>query len=230
MVKRTHFDAIPSPDSSDSRGGGECGDGGRRGCPCPAIGAGGDTGARRDRHSRHQPGRAEAPAVRAIKPDDKQQMSRISFQRNTPEGWQDTIKRMVALNGLTIEPAVAREVVKYLSDSHGLAPEEAKPVAYEVERRVVVDEQYTASGDLQGVCNACHSLGRVRSQRRTRNEWELLINDAPRLVSAHGPSGLPAHGTRAARPWAGRPSARHPSPFTRRPWITCRSRLPAADP
>jgi quinohemoprotein amine dehydrogenase len=109
------------------------------------------------------------------RPDDKGQLTRISFQRNTPEGWQDTIRRMVALNGLKLDPAVGREVVKYLSDNLGLAPEEARPVAYEVEKRVVFEENYTASNDLQGVCNACHSLGRVRSQRRTRSEWELLI-------------------------------------------------------
>lgn len=106
--------------------------------------------------------------------DDRQQMSRISFQRNTPEGWQDTIKRMVALNGLRIEPATAREVVKYLSNHLGLAPDEARPAAYEVERRLV-DETYTASTDLNGVCNACHTLGRVISQRRTRGEWDGLI-------------------------------------------------------
>jgi quinohemoprotein amine dehydrogenase len=106
--------------------------------------------------------------------DEKQQISRISFQRHTPEGWQDTIRRMVALNGLKIEPAAAREVVKYLSNNLGLAPEEARPALYEVERRLV-DEQYTASTDLNGVCNACHSLGRVISQRRTRSEWDLLI-------------------------------------------------------
>ena len=68
--------------------------------------------------------------------DDKQQMSRISFQRNTPEGWQENIRRMAALNGLKIDPGTAREVVKYLSDHLGLAPEEAKPAAFEVERRI----------------------------------------------------------------------------------------------
>lgn len=109
------------------------------------------------------------------RPDDKGQMSRISFQRNTPEGWQDTIKRMMALNGLRMDPAVGREVVKYLSDNLGLAPEEARPAAYEVERRVVVDETAFATDDVKGVCNACHSMGRVISQRRTRTEWELLI-------------------------------------------------------
>jgi quinohemoprotein amine dehydrogenase len=109
------------------------------------------------------------------RPDDKGQMSRISFQRNTPEGWQDTIKRMVALNGVKLDPAVGREVVKYLSDNLGLAPEEAKPAAFEAERRVVYDQDAFAAADIKGVCNACHSLGRVISQRRTRGEWELLI-------------------------------------------------------
>jgi quinohemoprotein amine dehydrogenase len=105
--------------------------------------------------------------------DEKQQISRLSFQRNTPEGWQDTLKRMVALNGLKIEPQTAREVVKYLSDHLGLAPEEARPVAWEVERRLV-DFKYTSS-DVEGLCNRCHTLGRVLSQRRTRGEWDGLI-------------------------------------------------------
>lgn len=106
--------------------------------------------------------------------DDKQQISRLSFQRNTPEGWQDSLKRMVALNGLKIEPETARDVVKYLSNHLGLAPEEARPAAFEVERRLV-DYKYTASSDVEGLCNRCHSLGRVISQRRTRGEWDGLI-------------------------------------------------------
>ena len=109
------------------------------------------------------------------RPDDKGQLSRISFQRNTPEGWQDTIKRMVALNGLKLDPAVGREVVKYLSDNLGLAPDEAKPAAFEAERRVVYDQDAFLAEDIKGVCNACHSVGRIISQRRTRSEWELLI-------------------------------------------------------
>jgi quinohemoprotein amine dehydrogenase len=109
------------------------------------------------------------------RPDDKGQLSRISFQRNTPEGWQDTITRMMALNGLKLDPAVGRDVVKYLSDNLGLAPEEARPAAFEVERRVVYDQEAFLTDDIKGVCNACHSVGRVISQRRTRSEWELLI-------------------------------------------------------
>jgi len=108
------------------------------------------------------------------RPDDKGQMSRISFQRNTPEGWQLVIQRMASLNGLNIEPETARQVVKYLSNNLGLAPEEARPAAWEAERRLI-DFKYTASADAESTCNKCHSLGRVISQRRTKSEWDLLI-------------------------------------------------------
>src|SRR5688572_31163605 len=46
--------------------------------------------------------------------DEKNRMSRISYRRTTPEGWQETIKRMVRLSKLQIEPENAREVLKYL--------------------------------------------------------------------------------------------------------------------
>lgn len=105
--------------------------------------------------------------------DDKQQISRISFQRTTPEGWERVIRRMVALNGLRIEPETARVVLRYLSNHLGLAPEEARPAAFEAERRLV-DYKYEANEDAEKVCTACHSMGRVISQRRTREEWQLL--------------------------------------------------------
>ena len=108
------------------------------------------------------------------RPDDKGQMSRISFIRTTPEGWQTIIQRMAALNGLNIEPADARQVLKYLATNHGLAPEEAKPVAWESEKRLI-DFKYTPSADAESTCNKCHSLGRVMSQRRTKTEWDLLV-------------------------------------------------------
>src|SRR5438132_294057 len=57
------------------------------------------------------------------KVDDKGRLTRISFRRTTPEGWEETIKRMVSLNNVKIEPSEAREVLRYLADRHGLAPE-----------------------------------------------------------------------------------------------------------
>jgi len=106
--------------------------------------------------------------------DDKGRMSRISYRRTTPEGWQETIRRMVTLNKAEIEPADAREIVKYLSDELGLAPEEVKPAAFEVERRLI-DFTYTANADAAAVCSSCHSIGRVMLQRRTPKEWDLVL-------------------------------------------------------
>src|SRR5262245_19476925 len=57
--------------------------------------------------------------------DDKSNLSRISWERATPEGWEQAIKRMMRLNGLTLTPPEARTILKYLSTYHGLAPEEA---------------------------------------------------------------------------------------------------------
>jgi quinohemoprotein amine dehydrogenase len=100
-------------------------------------------------------------------------MSRISYMRATPEGWQHKMRRMMGLNGLQIEPLMAREVVRYLSNNLGLAPEEFRPAAFEAERRMI-DFTYP-DRDTELSCKQCHSLGRVISQRRTREEWELLI-------------------------------------------------------
>ncbi len=106
--------------------------------------------------------------------DDKGRLTRISYRRTTPEGWEETIKRMVSLNDVKIEPSEAREILRYLSDHHGLAPEEAQPAAFEVERRMI-DHKYTADKDTEDTCIKCHSMGRVMSQRRTNEEWELVI-------------------------------------------------------
>jgi quinohemoprotein amine dehydrogenase len=107
--------------------------------------------------------------------DAKHRFTRISYRRTTPEGWQETIRRMVSLNKASIEPDQAREVVKYLSDHLGLAPEEVKPAAFEVERRLI-DFKYAGDAETERVCSSCHSIGRVMLQRRSAQEWNLLVN------------------------------------------------------
>lgn len=106
--------------------------------------------------------------------DEERRMSRISYQRTTPEGWQQTVRRMVLLNDLQIEPEDAREAVAYLATYHGLAPEEAEEGAFHSERRDNLDYYYAADPETQITCNRCHSMGRVLNQRRTREEWDLL--------------------------------------------------------
>src|SRR5271156_922771 len=68
--------------------------------------------------------------------DQQGNMQRISWERTTPEGWQEALKRMILSDGVTLAPPEARAIVKYLSASHGLAPEEARPIMYDAERRI----------------------------------------------------------------------------------------------
>ncbi len=107
--------------------------------------------------------------------DDKGNLSRISWERATPEGWSEALKRMVRLNGLTITPDEARSVVKYLATYHGLAPEEAKPVMYIPEHRLI-DETNIPNDSVRGACTTCHAMGRPMSWRRSKNDWRLLAN------------------------------------------------------
>jgi quinohemoprotein amine dehydrogenase len=102
-------------------------------------------------------------------------MQRISYERKTPEGWEMTVRRMVALNNVKLNPADARTIVRYLSDNQGLAPAELRPGRFEVERRMI-EYRYTADTRTETTCRACHSMGRVITQRRTRGEWELLVS------------------------------------------------------
>jgi len=106
--------------------------------------------------------------------DDKNRMTRISYRRATPENWELTIRRMISLNHAVLTPEVARKVIKSLSDSNGLAPEEARPAMFEPERRLI-DYTYAADKDLNTLCSGCHSMGRVISERRTKDEWVGLM-------------------------------------------------------
>ena len=106
--------------------------------------------------------------------DDSGNLTRISWERTTPEGWQEVIKRMVRSNGLQLTPEEARAIVKSLSASHGLAPEEAESVMYMAEH-ATPDEAYPTR-DMRTTCASCHAFGRPASWRRSPDEWKLLLN------------------------------------------------------
>lgn len=106
-------------------------------------------------------------------PDAKGNLSRISWVRTTPEGWAQAIKRMVRLNGLQVTPDESRAIVRYLADFHGLAPEEARPVMYLPEHRIV-DEAAIPSDTVRQACAACHAFAQPLSWRRSKTEWKLL--------------------------------------------------------
>src|SRR6266404_9850496 len=104
-------------------------------------------------------------------------MRRISYIRTSPEVWEQAIKRMIRLNGLVIKPEEAREILRYLSNNNGLAPEEAKTAFWEAEHRMFRNQNDKIPDDaLQHTCNYCHTIRRVLTQRRTRDDYEKLIN------------------------------------------------------
>src|SRR5215467_5234000 len=141
--------------------------------------------------------------------DEKGNLSRISWERTTPEGWEEAIKRMVRLNGVALDPAEARPILKYLATYHGLAPEEAKPVMYMAEQRII--DENIPNETVRSTCMNCHALGRAFSWRRTKDEWRLLTNlhsalypqaeaafRRPALMDAGGGGGRGGRGGAAA--------------------------------
>jgi quinohemoprotein amine dehydrogenase len=107
--------------------------------------------------------------------DDKGNMLRISWERATPEGWEEAIKRMVRLRGVKLSPDEARSVLKYLATDHGLAPEEAKPIMYYAEHRIQ-DETNIPNDNVKGACANCHPMARPLSWRRSADDWKYLAN------------------------------------------------------
>ena len=107
--------------------------------------------------------------------DKQHRMGRISYIRTTPEVWQEIIKRMMRLNGAVATPAEVRDIVRYLANNNGLAPEEMVPAFWDVEHRLS-GHQFDRVPDaaIQHTCNYCHTVGRVLAQRRTRDDYEKL--------------------------------------------------------
>ncbi|MEE9393664.1 MAG: quinohemoprotein amine dehydrogenase subunit alpha [Planctomycetota bacterium] len=105
--------------------------------------------------------------------DDRGHMTRISYMRKSPEGWEITLKRMVRLQQVYLEGDDARLILRYLASEHGLTREEAARGMYENERRVHWTEE-KEDEDFRKTCAACHALGRVLNEYRDADEWKLL--------------------------------------------------------
>jgi quinohemoprotein amine dehydrogenase len=104
--------------------------------------------------------------------DEKGLMTRISYERKSPEAWELTLKRMVRTGRVQLSPDQAKEVVRYLSNEHGLAPAEARSIFYRAEKRPQLET--AVSQEVGETCNRCHLAAWYLSQRRTKEEWGLL--------------------------------------------------------
>ncbi len=109
------------------------------------------------------------------RPDGPGRLARISAVRKTPEGWVMTIFRMQHVHGLKLSDAQRDALVRYLADTQGLAPSEAKPARFALERRPNVPD-LELPGNLQTMCARCHSAARIALQRRDAGEWLKNVN------------------------------------------------------
>jgi quinohemoprotein amine dehydrogenase len=126
--------------------------------------------------------------------DSEQHMSRISYMRKTPEGWEETVQRMIRLHHVSLSSADAREIVRYLSDNQGLTASELEKVSYALEQR---DEPEQVPNEAaKKACATCHSYAKVALQRRTKEEWfklkDFLLAVYPTLVYQHRQIDWPA--------------------------------------
>ena len=106
---------------------------------------------------------------------DDGKLSRISYQRKTPEGWLMSVVRMQISHGLELSNEDRRNVVKHLANTQGLAPSETDGVRYGLERRLNTIETFREE-ELGEMCARCHSGARAALQRRPAKEWQQLIN------------------------------------------------------
>ena len=108
-------------------------------------------------------------------------LARISEQRKAPEGWYMTLFRMKNLHKVQITDEEHGILMKLLSDTQGLAPAETSDYRYALERESHFAEKYNAVDSLDPAglarrCALCHSFARSALQRRTEDEWRLLVN------------------------------------------------------
>lgn len=101
------------------------------------------------------------------------EIERIADVRKTPEGWELTISRMQNAWGVNITDEQKRQIIKELSYTNGLTPEET-----EESMDWITKKGTTMSANPEGVftetCLKCHASEQPMAQRRTDDEWEKL--------------------------------------------------------
>ncbi|MHB1024827.1 MAG: quinohemoprotein amine dehydrogenase subunit alpha [Desulfobacteria bacterium] len=101
-------------------------------------------------------------------------VSRISYLRQVPEAWEETLWRHKRIHGLSITKEEKEALLRYFSDKQGLAPAEVAPYAYTLEKRDTkekVDSQL-----IIDMCVRCHSYAKTALQRRAPEDWPKLAN------------------------------------------------------
>lgn len=106
-----------------------------------------------------------------------EKISRVEEMRTTPEEWTVIVDRMRRLHGMHIGPGEMATLLKELSATQILSPEEASRVAY---INLFNNPQTMESPDgadeaqLFFTCVRCHSAAKIYSYRMTPSAWSKL--------------------------------------------------------
>jgi len=101
-------------------------------------------------------------------------VSRISYIRKTPEGWEETLWRHKRTHGVNITNEEKEAILSSLSFTSGLAPSEVVPFSYTLEK--VDTKEKVDNQSIVDTCVRCHSYAKTALQRRTHEEWNKLAN------------------------------------------------------
>jgi quinohemoprotein amine dehydrogenase len=77
---------------------------------------------------------------------------------------------MALIDDVDLTPPEKAHILQYLSTHHGLAPEEANGVSYDVERRLH-EEEAGVPRAVTTACARCHNFARALSWRRSVDDW-----------------------------------------------------------
>jgi len=110
-------------------------------------------------------------------PNAQGRLSRIEELRTTPEEWTVIVDRMRRLHGMPIGAGEMDRLLKELTATQALTPQEQSGVSYlslwhnsqHVEAPADKNEE-----KLFGVCVRCHTAGKIWSYRMTADNWAKL--------------------------------------------------------
>lgn len=102
---------------------------------------------------------------------------RVEDLRTTPEEWTVIVDRMRRLHGMPLRAGEMDRLLKELSATQILAPDEQRPVAYLSlwhNAQVVETPAGDAEAKAYAACVRCHTAGKILSYRMTGQAWAKL--------------------------------------------------------
>ncbi len=100
----------------------------------------------------------------------------ITSTRDGAAGWKNSVQEMI-LRGAQLSPAETDTLIQYLTKNFGPGSPAAPPGAAQ-EKTVAVSLPSGFGKELvESRCTACHDLGRISAAKRTKDDWELIVNN-----------------------------------------------------